>query len=122
MQPLTLLRPDVPGGASLAEQPERGSRRRRCVSTLVATGVIAGVAFGAAPAVAATDLCVAANGAVRAQKGTATCAADGTGSVAIAKGDGSTATATGGDHNKAKARGQFSTASAGFGGDNNTAT
>src|SRR3954454_18744433 len=110
MQPLTLLHPDVPGGASPAEQPERAPRRRRCVFALVATGVIAGAVFGAAPARANTDLCVAANGEVRAQKGTATCAADGTGSVAIAKGDVSSATAIGGDHNRAKARGQFSTA------------
>jgi hypothetical protein len=81
----------------------------------VANGLMAGALFGAAPAGAATDLCVAANGAVRAQKGSplTLCEASGTGSVAIAKGAGRSATATGGDHNKARV---FA------GGDNNTVT
>lgn len=74
-----------------------------------------GVAIGARP-----DMCVAANGAVRHQVGTATCAADGKGSVAIAKGPQSSANATNGDHNKAFAFGDASTAQAGDS-DHNTA-
>ena len=70
---------------------------------------------------AATDICIAANGEVQVQKGTATCEAAGQGSVAIAKGEGSLAVANAGNHNTAKALGEGSTAFA-QGGDHNTAT
>jgi hypothetical protein len=77
---------------------------------VVATGLMTGALLGAAPAGAASDLCVAANGAVQAQKGTARCEADGTGSVAIAKGtdrgNNSFALAHGGDNNTATATSQ----------------
>src|SRR3954451_12458530 len=125
MQPPMLVRFEVHDRVRPAGRAERAPRRSRFLSgalvPLLATGVMAGAGFGAAPAVAASNLCVAANGAVRAQKGTATCAADGTGSMAIAKGDVSSATATRGDHNKARALADSSSAVAGLG-DNNIAT
>ena len=78
--------------------------------SLVMTGLMEGALLGAASADAATDMCVATNGAVRVQKGSATCQASGKGSMAKAKGTGSSASATGGDHNKARARGDGSRA------------
>src|SRR5829696_1009989 len=87
--------------------------KRPATAAAVATGLLAGVLLGAAPAGAAVDLCVAANGAMRAQKGTADCEASGTGSTAIAKDAGSFASATGGDHNRARASGDGATAFAG---------
>ena len=84
-----------------------------------AMAVVAGVLLSPAPAGAASDVCVAANGAVRTQHGTSACQASGTGSVAIAM-NGSFASATGGDHNLAKAFGDHSVAQAGEG-NNNTA-
>src|SRR5437763_72453 len=83
---------------------------------LVALGFLA-----ASAAEAATSQCVAAGGQTRHQSGTATCTADGTGSVALALGDGSYANATGGTKNRARVRGTDSTAIA-ANGDNNTAT
>ena len=62
------------------------------VLVVVAAGAVA--ALGVARAEAAPNLCVATNGQVRVQHGTATCAAD-AGNIAIAKGDGSSAAATG---------------------------
>ena len=87
----------------------------------VATGLMVGALLGAVPAGAASDQCVAVNGAGRTQKGTATCEASGTGSVAIAKGAASSATATGGDHNTAMALADNSAAVIVDGGNNNTA-
>src|SRR5215213_5312339 len=84
--------------------------KRPATAAAVATGLLAGVLLGAAPAGAAVDVCVAANGAMRAQKGTADCEASGTGSTAIAKDAGSFASATGGDHNRARASGDGATA------------
>ena len=87
--------------------------------SLVMTGLMEDAALGAETASVA-NLCIAANGAVQVQRGTATCEARGKGSTAIAKGPGSSATATG-KHNKARALGNGSTAVAGEG-SNNTAT
>jgi hypothetical protein len=75
---------------------------------------------GASAAGAAPNLCVATNGVVRHQAGTATCAAD-AGDVAIAKGDFSFAIAVDGTKNKAKAFGDGAEALA-FVGNGNTAT
>lgn len=61
----------------------------------LATLALGGVAY-AAPG----DMCVAANGQVRMVSGSATCVADGQGSVARVKGSDSTATAVG-ERNKA---------------------
>src|SRR5215471_8136804 len=102
------------------ERPGKGDqmRKRWIVIFVAAAGVMT---LGAQSAAAATDQCVAANGAVRMQKGTATCTADGTGSVARVKGANSTASAIGGDHNKATAIGANSVAQVADG-SNNTAT
>lgn len=67
-----------------------------------------------------TDKCVAANGEVRMQQGTATCEATGRGSVARVQGTTSTAVADG-DHNMATVTGDGSTATA-SNGEGNTAT
>ena len=56
------------------------------------------------------NVCIATNGEVRVQRGTATCVANGTGSVAIARGENSVAFATGGDGNQARAIGENSSA------------
>ena len=63
------------------------SKRLTIVIGVAAVGVMA---LGAQTASAATDQCLAANGELRMQKGTATCTATGTGSVAKVKGAGQT--------------------------------
>jgi hypothetical protein len=88
---------------------------------LVAAAALACALLGAQAASAAGTVCVAANDEVRVDMGTATCEAEGTGSVAIATGEDSTAWALAGDWNRAIAGGDGSEATAGFG-DNNTAT
>jgi hypothetical protein len=67
------------------------------------------------------NICVAAGGEQRVQKGTTDCDANGTGSVAIARAADSEAYAINGDRNRATASGEGSYASASDG-DNNTAT
>jgi hypothetical protein len=91
------------------------------------TGVTAAVVVALAafvsvvgPAGAASNFCIATDGVVRHQSGTATCSASGEGSVAIAKGDLSFARATG-NYNQAKALGENSAALA-ENGERNTAT
>lgn len=59
---------------------------------LVMTGLMEGAVLGA-ETTAVGNLCIAANGAVQVQRGTATCEASGKGSRAVAKGPGSSATA-----------------------------
>src|SRR5688572_11031218 len=78
------------------------ARRSAIVIGAAAAGVLA---LGAQTATAASDICIAANGEVRVQKGSAVCEASGPGSVAIAKGANSSATAIG-DHNRAIVRGR----------------
>jgi hypothetical protein len=93
----------------------------KLILTAAVVGVVASLLGVQTAAAATANICVATNGEVRVQEGTAFCDASGTGSVAIAKGDGSSATATGGNQNLALVIGDGSTAFAG-GGDNNTAT
>ena len=93
----------------------------KLILTAAVVGVVASLLGVQTAAAATANICIATNGEVRVQEGTAFCDASGTGSVAIAKGDGSSATATGGNQNRALAIGDGSTAFAG-GGDNNTAT
>ncbi len=78
------------------------------------------IAVAAPVAGAATDNCVAANGAVRHQSGTATCEANGTGSIAMAHGANSEAEAINGERNHSRAHGDNSDAYTGNG-DGNTA-
>src|SRR5687767_12195067 len=88
-------------------------RRAVAVSVLVAAVCV--------PAAQAdTDICVAANGEVRHQSGTATCEANGTGSVALAHGANSSAEAINGDANHSLVHGNDSSAYTG-GGDGNVA-
>lgn len=78
--------------------------------TIVAATAMVTVAGGAAWA--QPNICVAANGEVRVEKGTALCDAERKGSVAVARGDGAAATAVGGERNTAVAvNGSFATAS-----------
>ena len=67
------------------------SMNRTIGSALALLLVLLGTIVSGSRVAAKPDTCVAANGEVRMQNGTATCAASGTGSVAIVKGDGSTA-------------------------------
>ena len=93
---------------------------RRLAGVAVAGVAVALMGFGSV-ASAGTNLCVATNGEVRAQKGTASCSADeGAGNVAIAHGDKSTATVLSGVRNRATASGDSSTAAT-YDGDGNTA-
>jgi hypothetical protein len=82
-------------------EPRTGMRKRYGVGLLVTVAVLGSVIDPMA-AGAASDLCIAANDAVRHQSGTATCDANGTASVAIAKGAESDATAVDGEGNRAK--------------------
>lgn len=87
------------------------SKRLLCAMAVAAVAAST-LLFGVGVATATPDLCVAANGEVRHQAGTATCEANGTGSIAIAKGGESIATATERDRNKALAFGDASSAEA----------
>jgi len=84
-------------------------------AVVIGAAAVAGlvVAIGAQSAAAATNICVAKDGVVLQQSGTASCSAD-PGSTAIAQGAGSSATA-GGSGNVAKAIGADSSASTSFG-------
>lgn len=108
--------------APRSARPQVAGQLRRPTALAFAGGVLAAVLLSVASAGAeAPNLCVAANGEVRTQHGTATCTAEGQGSVARAMGADSSATAAFGDHNRATASGHGSDAVAEFG-NNNTAT
>jgi hypothetical protein len=118
--------PPQPGAGREAQKSRRvqsrqGLEPQRETFYKVAAAVVTFAGLGAQTAGAATDICVAANDEVRHQSGTANCVADGTGSVAIAKGDNSIAFAIDGDRNRAMVHGDGSSAGAGDG-DGNTAT
>ena len=108
--------------AGRTKQSGTSERRKQAIPAVMVTlAVVVASVWSPQAASAARDMCVAANGAVRHQSGTATCSADGRGSTARARGSGSNATATGGDRNRARVRGDNSSAFAGNG-DGNTAT
>jgi hypothetical protein len=91
----------------------------------VRTGLLIGAAwalFFAQQAVAKPNVCVANRNTGRVQKGTATCDATGSRSIAVPTGGSSSAQAISGDDNTAMAIGDFSTAIAGFGSGNTART